>query len=65
MPELRDKWCRGIATQCCSVKPAYAYAYVSEIDERKRLSEQESFKAFLLQLCLLYEGKCNDVLIWQ
>ena len=45
VPELRDKWCRGMrhSAAVLGVEPAYA----TEIDERQRLSEQETFKVFL------------------
>lgn len=44
---------------------AFNAAYACEIDERQRLSEQETFKAFLEKLCSLDEDKCIDALIWQ
>ncbi len=44
---------------------AFNAAYACEIDERQRLSEQETFKAFLEKLCLLDEKKRIDALIWQ
>lgn len=40
-------------------------AYATEIDERQRLSEQETFKAFLEKLCALDTNKLIDALVWQ
>ncbi len=44
---------------------AFNAAYATEIDERQRLSEQETFKAFLEKLCSLDESKRIDALVWQ
>lgn len=44
---------------------AFNAAYASEIDDRQRLSEPETFKAFLEKFCLLVEKKRIDALIWQ
>lgn len=40
-------------------------AYATEINENLRLSEQETFKAFLEKLCLLDSEKRIDALVWQ
>jgi hypothetical protein len=44
---------------------AFNAAYATEIDERQRLSEQETFKAFLEKLCTLDKRKRIDALVWQ
>lgn len=44
---------------------AFNAAYATEIDEQYRLSEQETFKAFLEKLCLLDQEKRIDALVWQ
>ena len=44
---------------------AFNAAYATEIDERERLSEQETFKAFLQKLCTLDKTKRIDALVWQ
>lgn len=44
---------------------AFNAAYATEIDERQRLSEQETFKAFLEKLCALDAAKRIDALVWQ
>lgn len=44
---------------------AFNAAYATEIDERQRLSEQETFKAFLEKLCLLDDDKRIETLIWK
>ena len=44
---------------------AFNAAYACEIDERQRLSEQETFKAFLQKLCVLDQSKRIDELVWQ
>lgn len=44
---------------------AFNAAYATEIDERQRLSEQETFKAFLQKLCSLDESNRIDALVWQ
>lgn len=44
---------------------AFNAAYATESDERQRLSEQETFKAFLEKLCSLDESKRIDTLVWQ
>ncbi|MGU5694693.1 hypothetical protein [Aeromonas veronii] len=44
---------------------AFNAAYASEIDERCRLSEQATFKAFLEKLSELDERKQIDNLVWQ
>lgn len=44
---------------------AFNAAYATEIDERQRLSEQETFKAFLEKLCSMDKSKRIDALVWQ
>ena len=44
---------------------AFNAAYATEIDERQRLSEQETFKAFLEKLCSLDGAKRIDGLVWR
>ncbi|MEX9757059.1 hypothetical protein AB7W88_16565 [Providencia vermicola] len=44
---------------------AFNAAYACEIDERWRLSEQETFREFLDKLCLLDTTKQIDHLVWQ
>ena len=44
---------------------AFNAAYATEIDESLRLSEQETFKAFLEKLCALDTGKRIDALVWK
>jgi hypothetical protein len=44
---------------------AFNAAYASEIDERYRLSEQETFKAFLEKLHTLDKNKRIDDLVWR
>src|SRR5690606_11322959 len=44
---------------------AFNAAYATEIDEQRRLSEQEAFKAFLEKLCMLDKNKRIDALVWQ
>ncbi|MCQ4346388.1 HEPN domain-containing protein [Pseudomonas stutzeri] len=44
---------------------AFNAAYACEIDERHRLSEQETFKAFLEKLCVLDKDKRIDALVWR
>lgn len=44
---------------------AFNAAYATEIDESLRLSEQESFKAFLEKICALDTGKRIDALVWK
>lgn len=44
---------------------AFNAAYATEIDEQRRLSEQETFKAFLEKLCVQDKGKRIDALVWQ
>lgn len=44
---------------------AFNAAYATEIDERQRLSEQETLKAFLEKLSSLDESKRIDTLVWQ
>lgn len=44
---------------------AFNAAYATEIDERQRLSEQETFKAFLEKICALDKNKRIDTLVWQ
>ena len=44
---------------------AFNAAYATEIDEQRRLSEQETFKAFLEKLCALDKKKRIDALVWQ
>lgn len=43
---------------------AFNAAYATEIDENLRLSEQETFKAFLEKLCALDSDKRLDTLVW-
>ena len=42
---------------------AFNAAYANEIDEQRRLSEQETFKAFLEKLCALDKKKRIDALV--
>ncbi|MGI2160762.1 hypothetical protein ACRN9X_03435 [Shewanella oncorhynchi] len=44
---------------------AFNAAYATEIDERFKLSEQESFKGFLEKLCELDKQKQIDQLVWR
>ena len=44
---------------------AFNAAYATEIDDHQRLSEQETFKAFLQKLCTLDKAKRIDALVWQ
>lgn len=44
---------------------AFNAAYATEIDDRQRLSEQETFKGFLEKLCSLDDSKLIDALVWQ
>ncbi|MEH6540607.1 hypothetical protein [Halopseudomonas sp.] len=44
---------------------AFNAAYATEIDERLRLSEQETFKAFLNKLCQLDLNNTLEKLVWQ
>lgn len=44
---------------------AFNAAYATEIDDHLRLSEQETFKAFLQKLCTLDKAKRIDDLVWQ
>lgn len=44
---------------------AFNAAYATEIDEDRRLSEQETFRAFLQKLCSLDKAKRIDQLVWQ
>jgi hypothetical protein len=44
---------------------AFNAAYAAEIDERLRLSEQETFKAFLNKLCELDQRNTLEKLVWQ
>ncbi|WP_185267485.1 HEPN domain-containing protein [Halopseudomonas xiamenensis] len=44
---------------------AFNAAYATEIDDHLRLSEQETFKAFLQKLCSLDTAKRIDALVWQ
>ena len=44
---------------------AFNAAYATEIDERLRLSEQETFKAFLNKLCQLDQNNTLEKLVWQ
>lgn len=44
---------------------AFNAAYACDIDERHRLSEQETFKSFLQKLADLDQDKRIDALIWQ
>jgi hypothetical protein len=44
---------------------AFNAAYATEIDERLRLSEQETFKAFLNKLCQLDQHNTLEKLVWQ
>lgn len=44
---------------------AFNAAYATEIDEQQRLSEQQTFKAFLEKLCALDKSKRIDALVWQ
>ena len=44
---------------------AFNAAYATEIDDDRRLSEQETFKGFLEKLCELDEHKQIEQLVWQ
>lgn len=44
---------------------AFNAAYATEIDDNRRLSEQETFKAFLEKLCELDAYKQIEQLVWQ
>ena len=44
---------------------AFNAAYATEIDDDRRLSEQETFKGFLEKLCDLDEHKKIEHLVWQ
>lgn len=44
---------------------AFNAAYATEIDDNRRLSEQETFKAFLEKLCELDAHKQIELLVWQ
>ena len=44
---------------------AFNAAYATEIDDNRRLSEQETFKAFLEKLCELDTHKQIEQLVWQ
>jgi len=44
---------------------AFNAAYATEIDDQRRLSEQETFKAFLQKLCALDKKMRIDALVWQ
>ena len=44
---------------------AFNAAYATEIDERLRLSEQETFKLFLNKLCELDQRNTLEKLVWQ
>ena len=44
---------------------AFNAAYATEIDDDRRLSEQETFKAFLEKLCELDTHKQIEQLVWQ
>ncbi|MAD00859.1 MAG: hypothetical protein CMK76_13415 [Pseudomonadales bacterium] len=44
---------------------AFNAAYATEIDERQRLSEQETFKLFLNKLCELDQQSTLEKLVWQ
>ena len=44
---------------------AFNAAYATEIDDHQRLSEQETFKAFLQKLCTLDKASRIDALVWQ
>lgn len=44
---------------------AFNAAYATEIDDDRRLSEQETFKGFLEKLCVLDEHKQIEQLVWQ
>lgn len=44
---------------------AFNAAYATEIDDDRRLSEQETFKGFLEKLCDLDEHKQIEQLVWQ
>ncbi len=44
---------------------AFNAAYATEIDEHRRLSEQETFKSFLEKLCELDEHRQIEQLVWQ
>lgn len=43
---------------------AFNAAYATDIDEQQRLSEQETFKAFLHKLCSLDETNSIEKLVW-
>jgi len=43
---------------------AFNAAYATDIDEQHRLSEQESFKAFLQKLCVLDTEHLIEKLVW-
>jgi len=43
---------------------AFNAAYATDIDEQHRLSEQESFKAFLQKLCVLDSEHLIEKLVW-
>ena len=43
---------------------AFNAAYATDIDEQYRLSEQESFKSFLQNLCTLDTGNLIEKLVW-
>ena len=44
---------------------AFNAAYATEIDDNRRLSEQETFKGFLEKLCELDEHRQIEQLVWQ
>ena len=44
---------------------AFNAAYATEIDDDRRLSEQETFKGFLEKLCDLDEHQHIEQLVWQ
>ncbi|EZH81684.1 HEPN domain-containing protein [Aeromonas hydrophila] len=44
---------------------AFNAAYATEIDEHRRLSEQETFKSFLEKLCELDEHRQIEQIVWQ
>lgn len=44
---------------------AFNAAYATEIDDNRRLSEQETFKSFLEKLCELDEHRQIEQLVWQ
>lgn len=43
---------------------AFNAAYATDIDEQRRLSEQETFKAFLEKLCSLDISHSIEMLVW-